>query len=142
MSAFLSPIFGAGAQLFSNAGIPLSGGKIYTYLAGTTAPLATWTDSTQIITNANPIILDSAGRPLNEMWLQSGSLYKFILTDANDNILGTWDNIAGLNDITATIAVSEWVTTGLLPSYINTTTFSVSGNNTATFVLNSFIISS
>ena len=136
MSAFLSPIFGAGAQLFSNAGIPLSGGKIYTYLAGTTAPLATWTDSTQIITNANPIILDSAGRPLNEMWLQSGSLYKLILTDSNDNILGTWDNIAGVNDITSSVVVGEWVATGLVPSYISTTSFSVSGNNTATFVLN------
>ncbi len=88
MAAFLSPVFGAGAQLFNNQGIVLSGGKIWTYLAGTTTPAATWTDSTQIITNANPIILDSAGRLSNEMWLQSGSTYKLILTDSNNNTLG------------------------------------------------------
>ena len=68
MAAYLSPIFGAGAQLFNNQGIVLAGGKIWTYQAGTTTPLGTWTDSTQVVVNANPIILDSAGRPPNEIW--------------------------------------------------------------------------
>lgn len=136
MTAFLSPVFGAGAQLFSNQGIVLSGGKIWTYQSGTTTPLATWTDSTQAVSNANPIILDSAGRPSNEMWLQSGSTYKLILMDSNNNILGTWDNVAGLNDVSSSITVSEWTTTALTPSYISGTSFSVPGNNTSTFVLN------
>lgn len=137
MAAYLSPVFGAGAQLFSNQGIVLSGGKIYTYQAGTTTPLGTWTDSTQTVSNANPIILDSTGRLTTEIWLQESSTYKFILTDADDNPLGiAWDNIAGLNDITASVTVSEWTATGLTPTYISSTSFSVSGNNTSTFVLN------
>ncbi len=136
MAAYLSPVFGAGAQLFNNQGIVLAGGKIWTYQAGTTTPLGTWTDSTQVVVNANPIILDSAGRPPNEIWLQAGSQYKFILMDSNNNILGTWDFISGLNDISTSIIVSEWSATGLTPSYISATSFSVTGNNTALFDIN------
>ena len=136
MAAYLSPIFGAGAQLFNNQGIVLAGGKIWTYQAGTTTPLGTWTDSTQVVVNANPIILDSAGRPPNEIWLQAGSQYKFILMDSNNNILGTWDFVSGVNDISTSITVSEWSATGLTPSYISATSFSVTGNNTALFDIN------
>lgn len=136
MAAYLSPVFGAGAQLFDNQGVVLSGGKITTYLAGTTTPLATWTDSTQVTANANPIILNSAGRLPNEMYLEAGSTYKLVLTDSSDNVLGTWDNIAGLNDITTSVTVSEWVATNLTPTYISSTSFSVSGNNTDTFTVN------
>jgi hypothetical protein len=136
MAAYLSPVFGAGAQLFSNAGIVLSGGKIYTYLAGTTTPQATWTDSTQAVANANPIILDSAGRPTSEIWLQAGLVYKFILTDSNNNTLGTWDNVSGVNDVSFTGAVSEWQASLLTPTYISSTSFSVPGNNVALFQVN------
>jgi len=45
MSVNLSPLAGAGWQLFSNNGIPLSGGKLETYLAGTTTPAVTYTTS-------------------------------------------------------------------------------------------------
>ncbi len=136
MAAYLSPVFGAGAQLFSDVGIVLSGGKIHTYEAGTTTPSATWTDSTQAVANANPIILDSTGRLSNEMWLQGGSTYKFVLADSNNNILGTWDNIAGLNDITASVTVNEWTLTKLTPTYISSTSFSVPGNNVSIFDIN------
>ena len=136
MAAYLSPIFGAGAQLFNNQGIVLSGGKIWTYQAGTTTPYPTWKDSTQVNANADPIILDSAGRPLDEIWLDSGIQYKFILTDSADNILGTWDFISGVNDTSSTATTGEWLATGLTPSYIDPTTFSVTGNNTALFALN------
>jgi len=125
MSAFLSPVFGAGAQLFNNQGIVLSGGKINTYLAGSTTPQATWTDSTQAVQNSNPIILDSTGRITGsgEMWLQSGIAYKLVVTDSANNPIGTWDNISGVNDIVGT--ASEWATTGLTPTYISGTSFSV-----------------
>jgi hypothetical protein len=136
MAAYLSPVFGAGAQLFNNQGIVLSGGKIYTWYAGMTTPLATWIDSTQAVANANPIILDSAGRLLNEMWLQAGSSYKLILKDSNDNTIGTWDNISGINDVSFTAATSEWQDSLLTPTYISSTSFSVAGNNTATFQVN------
>jgi hypothetical protein len=60
MSVILSPLAGAGWQFFDNNGIPLAGGLIYTYAAGTTTPQATYTTSAGNIANANPIVLDSA----------------------------------------------------------------------------------
>ena len=44
-AAYLSPLFGAGAQLFDSQGRVLASGTINTYLAGTTTPQATYTDS-------------------------------------------------------------------------------------------------
>ena len=96
MSVFLSPIGGAGAQFFNNDGVPLAGGKIYTYSAGTTTPKNTYTTSAGNIAHTNPIILDSAGRvPTGEIWLLTSS-YKFVIKDSTDTLIGTYDNIIGI----------------------------------------------
>jgi len=79
-------------QEMDNSGNPLSGGKIYTYAAGTTTPQATYTDSTGTTPNANPIILNSAGRA--DIWLGQNA-YKFVLKDSSDNTIKTVDNVAG-----------------------------------------------
>lgn len=81
-------------ELDSN-GAPLAGGKVYTYEAGTSTPKQTFTDSTEATTNANPIILDASGRA--DIWLDTGS-YKFVLRDADDNLIKTVDNITGSSD--------------------------------------------
>ena len=134
MSAFIAPFFGAGWQGFTDQGIVLAGGKLYTYVAGSTTAQATWTTSTQAVQNANPIILSSNGRSANEIWLQSGLSYKFVLTDSAGNTLGTWDNLAGVNDTTS--SQSEWQATGLTPTFISTTSFSTVGNSTSTYTVN------
>ena len=36
MTVYLSALAGAGAQFFTSGGVPLAGGKIYTYTAGST----------------------------------------------------------------------------------------------------------
>lgn len=96
MTVNLSLFAGAGAQFFDNNGIPLSGGLIYTYLAGTTTPATTYTTNTGLIAHANPIVLDAAGRvPTGEIWLPYGITYKFILKTSSNVLLGTWDNIDG-----------------------------------------------
>lgn len=74
-------------------GIPLNGGKVYTYAAGTTTPKATYTDYTEIAPAANPIILDSAGRA--SIWI-TGS-YKFVVTDSNNVTLYTTDNVTAFS---------------------------------------------
>ena len=84
MAAFLAPI-GNGVTFFTSQGVVLSGGKINTYLAGTTTPQATYTDSTQVTPNANPIILGSNGIAPQEIWLSSGIKYKFVVTDSVNN---------------------------------------------------------
>jgi len=97
---FLSPFAGAGAQFLDNNGVILSGGKIYTYAAGTTTPLAAYTSASGATPHANPIILDSAGRvPGGEIWLAVGSIYKFTLETSTGVLLGTYDNISGINAI-------------------------------------------
>jgi hypothetical protein len=99
MTVYLSAFAGAGAQFFTDNGAVLSGGKIYTYDAGTTAPQATFTSVLGDTQNTNPIILDSGGRLPEDMWLTQGALYKFVLTDANDIIIGEYDDVGGINDI-------------------------------------------
>lgn len=97
MAVNLSPIWGAGAQLFDNSGNVLSGGKIYTYAAGTTTPATTYTSSNGIAANSNPIILNSAGRVPYEIWLTDAVVYKFVLKDSNDVLIATYDNLVGIN---------------------------------------------
>jgi hypothetical protein len=98
MSVNLSLFAGAGAQFFDNNGVPLAGGLIYTYLAGTTTPAVTYTSITGLIAHANPIVLNAAGRvPTGEIWLSDFVQYKFLLKDSLNVQIGSFDNIEGLN---------------------------------------------
>ena len=81
----------AKAQFIDAAGVPLAGGFLYTYVAGTTTPQATYTDSTSATANSNPIVLDSRGEA--NIWLSS-STYKFKLCDSTNTEIWTVDNIA------------------------------------------------
>jgi hypothetical protein len=92
----LSILGGAGAQFFDNSGLPLAGGKIGTYLAGTTTPAATYTSSAAVVLNPNPIVLDSAGRPPEQIWLTDGTAYKFTIATSTDVVLRTEDNLYGV----------------------------------------------
>jgi hypothetical protein len=102
MAVTLSSLAGAGAQLFDNNGVPLAGGLIYTYLAGTTTPAVTYTSSTGLTAHSNPIVLDSAGRvPGGEIWLTSNTDYKFTIQTSTSVLIGTYDNIPSINDFTS-----------------------------------------
>ena len=89
MIATLSP--SPKMQFFTAAGIPLVGGKLYTYASGTALPLATYTDSTALTVNANPVILDSRGEA--NVWF-GPSRYTLVLRDSADNLIWT---VAGVN---------------------------------------------
>jgi len=106
MAVNLSLLAGAGWQFFDDNGDPLSGGKLFTYAAGTTTPQVTYTSSSGATANANPIILNAAGRlsGSGEIWLTEGVLYKFVLNDSNNVLIGTYDNISGANDGTSIYA--------------------------------------
>lgn len=95
---YLSPFAGAGWQFFNSNGVPLAGGLIYSYAAGTTTPLATYTTNLANVSNSNPIVLDSAGRLSNEIWLTANNSYKFIIQDSTAVQIGSYDNISGIND--------------------------------------------
>ena len=108
---YLSPVGGAAAQFFTNTGAVLTGGKLYTYAAGTTTPLASYTTSAGNVARTNPIVLDAAGRVPSggEIWITSAQ-YKFVLTDSNNVLIATYDNILGIGS--ASYQIQNFTGTG------------------------------
>ena len=96
MSIVLSSVAGAASQFLDDSGVPLSGGFIYTYLAGTTTPAATYTSSSGATPNTNPIVLDAAGRPPAEIWMTSTLSYKFIIKTSTGVTIRTYDDLYGV----------------------------------------------
>jgi len=87
-----APLFFPRFRAFTVAGTgPLNGGKLFSYIAGTSTPQDTYTDSTLGTPNSNPTILSAAGEA--DVWI--GALnYKFILKDSLDVTIWTEDNVS------------------------------------------------
>lgn len=131
MTVLFSP-FG-NSQFVDNDGVPAQGYTITTYAAGSSSLLATYTDATGASSNDNPVTLNAAGRnPDGQFWLTSGLSYKFVLTDAGGVVVQTVNGITGTNDATAIATFDQWVSYSGAPTYINATSFSVSGDQTTT----------
>lgn len=131
MDVDLSILGGAGWQFFTDSGVPLTGGKIYTYLAGTTTPAATYTSASGSTPNTNPIVLNAAGRVPEEIWLLAGTRYKFILKTSADVLIGTYDNISGANGIPA---IANFTGTGAQVTF--SLPFSPLGENSTDIFIN------
>jgi hypothetical protein len=115
MTVDISLFAGAGAQFFDDNGVPLSGGLLYSYAAGTTTAATTYTSATGLTANSNPIVLNAGGRVEEEIWLNSNQLYKFILQNADQVQIGSWDNIPGItnaNTLAAELANQSDITLG------------------------------
>ena len=83
-----SPVFVG----LDNSGNPISGGLLNAYAAGTSDRQATYSDAALASANANPVVLDSAGRAV--VYLSSTS-YKFVLTNADASVTyWTRDNVS------------------------------------------------
>lgn len=85
---------------FANDGMPAAGGFLYTYAAGTTTPLTTYSNQALSVAISNPICLNSAGRPqasaLDSTEVNiylSAANYKFLLTNSVGTTLWTSDNV-------------------------------------------------
>jgi hypothetical protein len=90
-------------------GKPLAGGYIYTCVAGSACttpivggapsnPLATYTSSTGVTQNANPVVLDSGGRA--SIWLGS-SAYKIVVQNYAGVLEWTQDQVSGTGALSA-----------------------------------------
>ena len=110
-------------------GLPLAGGLLFTYAAGTTTPLTTYTDNTGSVPNSNPVVLNSSGEA--NVWLTTGTAYKFVLEDQFGVVQWTVDQITGGIQGTAGTPGSVWRNGTNAPSnslgidgdyYLNTTT--------------------
>lgn len=118
----------SGVAFQDDNGDPLAGGLLHTYLAATTTPAATYTDDTGNVANANPIVLDAAGRIPLDIWLTGGIQYKAELQDADGVTIQTWDNIGGINDATG-LDAQEWVA-GPALTWTTATTATAEGDQT------------
>lgn len=77
------------SQFLDDNGNPLAGGKLYSYKAGSSIPLAVYADKAATTPHANPVVLNSRGEALIYLGVQA---YKLILKDANDVTIWTHDN--------------------------------------------------
>jgi len=109
MTLYLSPITFILQQVFTNVGIVAQGGQATIYVAGGTSLATTYTDSTGVVPNANPIELSSAGRIVNangnapvSVWAPSGTVLTLSVVDANANQLIYVPFMAGINDPSGT----------------------------------------
>lgn len=139
MAVNLSPVGGVAAQFFDNSGNVLTGGKIYTYSAGTTTPVATYTTSAGSVAWSNPIVLDASGRVSGsgEIWLTDGIQYKFLLKDSNDVLIATYDNIVGINSNFVNFTNQQEIqtaTAGQTVFNLATTTYQPGTNSLSVFV--------
>lgn len=107
---------------FSANGVPMVGGTLETYIAGSTTPATTWQDAALTIANTNPISLDARGECV--IWLDPAVTYKFVLKNSPSNggvIQWTQDNISNpsalVNALRADLAASSGAAiVGYLPA--------------------------
>ena len=75
-------------------GKPLNGGKLYTYINGTTTSKATYTTKACTVANTNPVILNSRG----EATVYGIGTYTLVLKTSTGTTIWTEDDIQGLPD--------------------------------------------
>ena len=81
-------------QFLDSSGDPLALGHVHTFIAGTTTPQATYTDSTGGVLNANPVVLDAGGfADSGGIWLTPTQSYKFQVDDSGNVLQYTIDNV-------------------------------------------------
>lgn len=133
---FAAPMLPPGVQLCDDNGDPLNGGKVYVYVAGTTTADSSYPTYSDALAgtnaNANPVVLDSAGRA--QIWLQATRLYKIVVKDSTAaTTYQTLDNYSPAV-ASASPAASEWVRETNTFSYSSATQFIVpSANVTSTY---------
>ncbi len=127
MAVNLAPVL---KQRFDDSnGEPLAGGKVWTYQAGTTTHQASYTDSTGVTPNANPVILDSRGEA--NIWLDVTLSYKFEVLDSNDVLQYTTDGVIGVltNNSVDTNSIIDGAVTNIKLADMPANT--IKGNDTA-----------
>jgi len=130
MTANISPV--GNSQFLDVNGNPLSGGKLYTYEAGTTTPLAAYTTAEGDVPQPNPVILNSLGTLDDPLYLANGVAYKIIVKTSAGVSLGLeYDDIYGV--AAADTTADEWLEFTGTFTYVSSTSFTVSGDQTSIF---------
>lgn len=99
-------------QFFTNNGTFNAGGTVATFAGGTNTPIATFTDSTGLVSNTNPIVLNARGEC--SIWLLPNTSYKFVLSDSAGNVIWTRDFVVNAQLLT----LFGGIDTGAANSYL------------------------
>jgi microcystin-dependent protein len=132
--------FGPKPQFELASGQPAVGNQLFFYVAGSVnTKLNTYTDSTGAVANSNPLVLNATGEPSTEVWFTEGLAYKVVYAPAGDtdpptSPIWTVDNLRGIND--SSTVISQWMASGQVPTFVNTTTFTLPGDQTIDFQAN------
>lgn len=120
-------------QFFLNEGTLAANGTLETLVANSATRSPTWTDKAQTsnFLNTNPITLDSRGEAT--VWLDPAVTYDFILRDSLGGTIKTYEDVSGSAAPGSSSLSSEWVVTGLAPTFVSATTFTVVGDQTALY---------
>lgn len=123
---------------FFDVGVPLSGGKLFFYAAGSSTKQNTYNSSSGSTANSNPMVLDSAGRLQTECWLTTGLTYKLVLTTSTDSDppsspIWSEDVVGGIND--STVSIDQWQS-GPTPTFSSANSFTLAGDQTSNFHAN------
>lgn len=133
---FAAPLYVPKFREVDANGNPLAGGKVYTYVAGTTTPVASYPTFDDALAgtnaNANPVVLDANGEA--SIFVQVGA-YKIALYDSTDVLRYTLDDIYAGGSGTpvevpgaSTDTGIEWLLETATPVYVSGTEFTVTGN--------------
>jgi hypothetical protein len=115
----------------TSIGQPAAGGTLTIYNAGTTTQADTWFDragGTNKL-NTKPILLDDQGSCV--VWLEAGKVYDWIAKDELGNTIDDTKGITGTGS--SVVTPSQWIEFDGTPTYVNTRTFTVTGNQTSIF---------
>jgi len=113
-------------QFFDDNGDPLSGGSVGFYIPSTTTPKTTWQDSTQATPNANPVVLDAAGRAI----IYGSGVYRQIVKDVDGNTI--WDQLTTGAPVFNSSGTSIVANTTTDLGSTNSNNVTVTGNTTIT----------
>jgi hypothetical protein len=124
-------------QFLLATGLPAVGAQLFSYVASSVnTKQPTYADASGSVANPNPILLNALGEVPNELWVSATQSYKFVFSPAGDtdpptSPIFTVDNVPGAPSSNA--VASEWVDSGLTPTFGSATTFTVPGNQTSIF---------
>jgi hypothetical protein len=109
---------------------PLAYGYVYTLQPGTvglTNLKQTWADSTLLSLNTNPVPLDENGEA--DIW--TVGYCKLVIYDQYDVLQDSIDNVSSMPYVS--FINSQWANTGLTPTYVSATSFTVPGDALSVF---------
>ena len=110
--------------------------QLFFYVANSSTKQNTYTTHDGSVANSNPITLSAYAKSATEIWLADGLSYKIVIapptdTDPPTSGVTLGDYVTGINDTGVDASVDQWIASGLTPTYISATQFTVTGDQTS-----------